>query len=192
MLYPLSYRRGCNEERIAHATASDSRGTAVHLRNEAHVRRFSAVSCRDTADILRATGRRFTVHRLRVASALRHSAGHRTAEEIHRALAGEAPEAPVPLSTVYRTLADLKAMRLVAEVAAPGKTTYEWVSSEPHHHLRCERCGAEIDLDPRMLRQLGGRIERETGFQLYLDHVVLAGLCPGCAAEADDRGAPER
>jgi hypothetical protein len=35
-----------------------------------------------------------------------------------------------------------------------------------------------------MLRQLGGRIERETGFQLFLDHVVLAGLCPGCAAAA--------
>jgi len=139
------------------------------------------VSCEaDTAQELRDTGRRFTVQRLKVAAALRHCGGHRTAEEIHDLLAAQNPHAVVPLSTVYRTLGTLKELRLVSEVDAGGRATYEWVAEQPHHHLVCERCEADLDLDPDILADLAGRIRAETGFEAYLDHLAIQGICAAC------------
>lgn len=139
------------------------------------------MSCEgDTAEELRHTGRRLTVQRLKVAAALRHCGGHRTAEEIHDVLAAQDPHAAMPLSTVYRTLATLKELRLVAEVDAGGRATYEWVAEQPHHHLICQRCGGDVDLDPRFLADLAGRIRAETGFEAYLDHLAISGRCAAC------------
>lgn len=139
------------------------------------------MSCeRDTAEELRGTGRRFTVQRLKVAAALRHSGGHRTVEEIHDLIVKAEPHASIPLSTVYRTLGTLKELRLVAEVDAGGRSAYEWVAEQPHHHLVCQRCGAEIDLDARLLEGLGAEIRAATGFDAYLDHLAIAGCCASC------------
>jgi len=139
------------------------------------------VSCeRDTAQELRDSGHRFTVQRLKIAAALRHCGGHRTAEEIHDLLATQDPHLSMPLSTVYRTLATLKAARLVAEVDAGGRAAYEWVAEQPHHHLMCQRCGAEVGLEPRLLDDLAARIQSETGFEAYLDHLAIAGRCAAC------------
>jgi Fur family ferric uptake transcriptional regulator len=139
------------------------------------------MSCeRDTAKELRETGRRFTVQRLKVAAALRHSGGHRTAEEIHELVSRAEPHASIPLSTVYRTLGTLKELRLVAEVDAGGRAAYEWVAEQPHHHLVCQQCGAEADLDARLLEGLGDEIRAATGFEAYLDHFAISGRCAGC------------
>jgi len=137
-----------------------------------------------TATELRATGLRFTPQRLRVAAALRHASGHCTAEQIHELIAAADPNATMPLSTVYRTLASLKEQRLVAEVEAGGRAAYEWVSEQPHHHLICQRCGAELDLDPRLLEELGAEIRSATGFEAYLDHFAITGCCARCQATA--------
>ncbi len=142
------------------------------------------MSCEgDTAEELRGTGRRFTVQRLKVAAALRHSGGHRTAEEIHELVSQAEPHASMPLSTVYRTLGTLKELRLVAEVDAGGRAAYEWVGEQPHHHLVCRQCGAETDLDARLLEGLGDEIRASTGFEPYLDHMAIAGRCAWCQKE---------
>lgn len=140
------------------------------------------MSCeRQTAQELRAKGRRFTVQRLKVAAALRHSGGHCTAEEIHETLSREDPHADMALSTVYRTLGALKELRLVAELDAGGRAAYEWVELErPHHHLICQRCGAEQDLDRKLPERLREEILAETGFEAYLDHLSVAGRCANC------------
>ncbi len=86
----------------------------------------------------------------------------------------------MPLSTVYRTLGTLKALRLVAEVDAGGRAAYEWVAEQPHHHLICQQCDAEAGLDARLLDRLGEEIEVTTGFEAYLDHLAIAGRCARC------------
>ncbi|MGE0135361.1 MAG: Fur family transcriptional regulator [Dehalococcoidia bacterium] len=141
------------------------------------------MSCEgDTAHELRETGRRFTVQRLKVAAALRHCGGHRTAEEIRDLLAAEDPHAAMPLSTVYRTLATLKEARLVAEVDAGGRAAYEWVATRPHHHLICQRCGADVGLEPALLTSLSDEIRSATGFEAHLDQHAIYGACAGCSA----------
>ncbi len=138
---------------------------------------------------IREGGRRCTPQRLRVATALRHVGGHRTAEEIRALVTAEAPRAPLPLSTVYRALDMLKALRLVSEVEAGGRAAFEWVDGErPHHHLVCQRCGAEQRLDPVLLDRLGASIRGATGFEAHLDHLAVAGLCAQCRAARGDRG----
>lgn len=146
------------------------------------------MSCEpDLEHAIRAGGRRFSPQRLRVATALRHAGGHRTAEEIHALVAAGATGASLPLSTVYRALDTLKALRLVSEVDAGGRACFEWVDSErPHHHLVCQQCGAEQRLDAAMLDRLGASIRSATGFEAHLDHLAVAGLCAGCRAARRD------
>jgi Fur family ferric uptake transcriptional regulator len=54
------------------------------------------------------------------------------------------------------------------------------VGEEPHHHLVCQLCGGESDLDARLLEGLGEEIRAATGFDPYLDHVAITGQCASC------------
>ena len=142
------------------------------------------MSCEtETADELRLHGRRFTVQRANVATALRHAGGHRTAEEIRALVTSRDPHLRLPLSTVYRALGVLKELRLVSEVERDGRATYEWVEAGTrHHHLVCSRCGAEQGLDAALLEGLAADIAARTGFEAHLDHLALAGHCARCRA----------
>jgi Fur family transcriptional regulator, ferric uptake regulator len=141
------------------------------------------MSCEaETERALRASGSRVTTPRLRIALALRHLGGHRTAEEIHAAAGAADPRAAIALPTVYRTLSTLRECGLIAKIDAPhAKTTYAWVDQRaPHHHLVCVRCGAELPLDQRVLDDLRRAIERESDFAPHLGHLAIPGLCSAC------------
>lgn len=148
------------------------------------------MSCEpDLERVIRAGGRRFSPQRLRVATALRHAGGHCTAEEIYAlvassTVAGAHAGRALPLSTVYRALDTLKALRLVSEVDAGGRAAFEWVDSEqPHYHLVCQQCGAEQRLDTALLDRLSASIRDATGFEAHLDHLAVVGLCAQCLAK---------
>ncbi len=136
----------------------------------------------DTVAALRAAGSRVTTPRLKIAVALRHLGGHRTAEEIHDALATDDAHSAIALPTVYRTLNTLRESGLVAKIDAPrSRTTYSWVDQHaPHHHLVCMRCGAELPLDRRVLADLVRAIEEQTDFEPHLGHLAIPGLCREC------------
>ena len=44
---------------------------------------------------------------------------------------------------VCRAVSSADDLELVAEVDAGGRAAYEWVATRPHHHLICQRCGAD-------------------------------------------------
>lgn len=145
------------------------------------------MSCEtQTRQVLRGTGRRVTTSRLRIASVLRHAGGHRTADEIHALVRGDDPDTALSLSTVYRTLDTLQEMRLVSSVdEGVGRTAYQWLdSAESHHHLVCKGCGAEAALDGEIFDRLSAAVREETGFEPFLDHFVISGLCRDCAGTA--------
>ncbi len=142
------------------------------------------MSCEtQTRQILRDTGRRVTTPRLRIASMLRHAGGHRTADEIHALVRGDDPDSAISLSTVYRTLDTLQEMRLVSSVdEGVGRAAYQWLdSAESHHHLVCRGCGAEAALDGEIFDRLSAAVRKATGFEPFLDHFVISGLCRDCA-----------
>ena len=140
------------------------------------------MSCEiDTAGVLRAAGQKVTPQRLIILSALRHAGGHVTAARLLEDARKSYPY--IDASTVYRTLAAARDLRLVSETnMGSGDTLYEWLGSHRHHHLICRRCGQVASLDEGHLDVLTSTLERETGFQADLDHIAIFGTCAACAA----------
>ena len=139
------------------------------------------MSCEtETVQVLRETGHKATPQRLMILSALRHADGHLTANEIYEQVRLDYPY--VDISTIYRTLAVLKELRLVSETdMGTGDTTYEWVRHQRrHHHLICRDCGTVASLDHTYLEDLGAEILAESGFRPDIDHFAIFGLCAKC------------
>jgi Fur family ferric uptake transcriptional regulator len=140
------------------------------------------MSCeQDTAAVLRAAGQKVTPQRMLILSCVRHAGGHVSASQILEDVRRSYPY--VDASTVYRTLAAAKELRLVSETnLGAGDNRFEWVGSQRHHHLICRSCGSVGELDERHLDSLVETLKRETGFQADLDHIAIFGTCRQCAA----------
>lgn len=131
---------------------------------------------------LHAHGFRVTPQRVAVLDAVCRAGGHVTAGVV-LALAREGEEF-IDRSTVYRALEVLVRAGLV--LTAPGENgqevLYEIAHETPHHHLRCTECGGETELDPSSATRFFAALEKETGYSITGDHLVLAGICPECRA----------
>lgn len=134
--------------------------------------------------LLRQRGYRVTPQRALILRALRHAGGHVSAAEIARQVQKQFPT--VDVSTVYRTLALLKELRLVTETdLGTGDAMYEWAPAEPHHHLVCTACGSVQVLEHATLATLARAIDERHGFAANLDHFAIFGRCHACR---DDEG----
>jgi Fur family ferric uptake transcriptional regulator len=138
------------------------------------------LSCEtEIADVLREAGHRLTPQRLTILSILRHAGSHLTAAEILDRVKQVYPY--VDVSTVYRTMSVLKELRLVSETdMGSGEYRYEWTVPEPHHHLVCRECGAEMSLDHRYLEAIEQRLLHDYGFRAEMEHFAIFGLCRDC------------
>lgn len=138
------------------------------------------MSCEsEIVELLREAGQRPTPQRLMILSILRHREGHLTAAEILAEVRKEYPY--VNVSTIYRTMNALKELRIVSETdMGSGEYSYEWRLSDPHHHLVCRQCGAELSLDPTYLEDMQQRLLEEHGFRAEMDHLAIFGLCRDC------------
>ena len=138
------------------------------------------MSCEiETVQALKESGHRPTPQRLMILSEVRHAGEHVTAAQILDRVKTSYPY--IDASTVYRTLAVLKDMRLVSETdMGVGESMYEWVEPERHHHLICRSCNKVILLDDSNLANLGTRLLEDYGFQADIDHFAIFGLCECC------------
>ena len=138
------------------------------------------MSCEsETIDALRESGHKMTPQRMMILTTLRHADGHLTAADIYDRIKQDYPY--VDISTVYRTLAVLKEMRLISEThMGANDAAFEWVATERHHHLICRQCEHVSELDHRYLENLGAQIRDDVGFRADLDHFAIFGLCRVC------------
>jgi Fur family iron response transcriptional regulator len=108
----------------------------------------------DIAQRLRGAGLRPTRQRVALAELL-FGAGdrHVTAEELHE----EAVRArvPVSLATVYNTLNQFMAARLLREVAIDGSKTYFDTNTSNHYHFYMEEEGKLLDIPGVALEVMG-------------------------------------
>lgn len=153
---------------------------SVHLQVIAISSRGHLLSCRaESAELLRKSGHKATRQRLIILTTLRHAGGHVTASEIYERVRESHPY--VDISTVYRTLAVLKEMRLVAETdMRTGEYTYEWIRPRRHHHLICRGCGASFAFGDDLMEPLRARFLKKYGFSADLEHFAVFGLCLRC------------
>jgi Fur family ferric uptake transcriptional regulator len=143
------------------------------------------VSCEtETAALLRSAGQKVTPQRMLILGAVRHAHGHVSAAQILDEVRRSYPY--IDASTVYRTLASARELRLVSETnLGAGDTLYEWIGGNPHHHLICRLCGTVMSLEQRHLESLARTLRRDTGFQADLDHIAIFGACRECLAAAE-------
>ncbi len=133
----------------------------------------------DPAELIRSAGRKVTNARLTVAEVLRLSETHMTAPQVLGNVEGAGVH--VDKSTVYRVLADLRDLGLVAESRfGAGEANYEWIADSNHHHLYCSICRETFPLDDDLIDRITKDVYKMYGFSADLSHTVLAGVCGQC------------
>ncbi len=133
---------------------------------------------------LSARGLALTDQRRLIFSRLADSSDHPTAEQLHARLHSVLPR--LSLATVYKTLHLFAELGLARAVATPdGRARFD-APREAHHHLRCVRCGALVDVhDGRLDVEVPNEVATRTGFEIIDAEVQLAGICPTCRRRRD-------
>jgi Fe2+ or Zn2+ uptake regulation protein len=116
---------------------------------------------------------------------------HQTAQEIF--LAARAQQPRIGFATVHRGLARLceRGDILKIDLANADAAWYEPVAP-PHAHLRCERCGALVDVDYATARRTLNRIAQQAGVEIVAESLTFRGRCAACANAPAARRRPWR
>lgn len=88
-----------------------------------------------------------------------------------------------PESTVYRTLARLEQLGVIAPLTPARAVTYH-VSEDPHVHAVCDQCGRVFEHDPELLAPVASALNRGQRFELNLHRTTLHGICGECRSAA--------
>lgn len=121
-------------------------------------------------------GKRYSRQRELIYEALMHTKEHPTAEMVYQQLKPENPS--LSLGTVYRNLNVLADEGRVRRMDFPVER-YD-ADLHPHHHFRCDKCGAVYDMDLPYNEGLD-RQALETSPHLVERHeVIFHGLCTQC------------
>jgi Fur family ferric uptake transcriptional regulator len=103
-----------------------------------------------------------------------------SAQGIHRHLRGQ--DAPVSLSTVYRTLATLEHLGLVDAVRdSRGEKAYRRRNTSEHQHYPiCRQCGYSVPIPCEEFEEWLTATQRRYGFVDVRHMLTFEGLCRGC------------
>jgi Fur family peroxide stress response transcriptional regulator len=127
---------------------------------------------------LKQKGLRVTPQRFAVYANLLSRQDHPTAEQLLMDLNREAPTSSQ--ATVYTALQALREVGLVREVLLEeGVSRYD-ANVLPHHHFRCQSCGAIEDIPWEAFQQLGVAGLRP-GLAVESYEVTVLGTCDRCA-----------
>ena len=139
------------------------------------------VSAAELKGALRQRGLRMTPQRQLILDAVAAMHGHVSVEQVYQQVVRVFPD--VNISTVYRTLEVLEDLGVVRHTHFhDGVAQFERTDEAPHHHMVCTRCGAEWELEPKMLRPLADELKARYGFEADLAHSAIVGRCRQCAA----------
>jgi Fur family ferric uptake transcriptional regulator len=133
----------------------------------------------DVIDVLRAHGLRMTPQRRAIVAEIMRTQGHISPTALARKVQGEMPG--VNASTIYRTLATLEEVGVLAHAHLESGAEYHRAEESQHVHLACSNCGDEDDLSLDEAQMLVEVIRHHHGFEPDLTHFAISGLCAGCA-----------
>ncbi len=119
---------------------------------------------RDVREKFRRSGYTLTSQRRAVLDALEDFRGHPSAEEVYLAVKKRNPR--VALGTVYQALSVLEEIGLIgAKRWSESPVRYD-LNTEPHHDIRCVRCGAVAEVPGVELGDLAARILANTPYEV--------------------------
>lgn len=127
---------------------------------------------------LRARGYRMTPQRLTILHVLHHAQKHLSPTEVYEKARLDLPG--LTETTVYRTLEFLAENGLARPAhRGNGHLVYE-ITGHDHHHLKCRKCGSEMEVQHDLLKPLYHELESASGYRLTDSHVTFFGICPDC------------
>lgn len=127
---------------------------------------------------MRQRGLRMTPQRRAIVAEIMRTQGHISPTNLARKVQGEMPG--VNASTIYRTLALLEEVGVLAHAHLESGAEYHRTEEAGHVHLTCSNCGAEDDLSMDEADALVRLIERHHRFRPDLTHFAISGLCAEC------------
>jgi Fur family transcriptional regulator, ferric uptake regulator len=137
----------------------------------------------DVISALRDRGLRMTPQRRAILAEVMRTQGHISPTALARKVQGDMPG--VNASTIYRTLALLEEMGVLAHAHLESGPEYHRTEEAGHVHLTCSNCGDEDDLSIVEADALIGLIEQHHGFEPDLTHFAISGLCADCKKERE-------
>ena len=151
-----------------------------------HARADAGADSGDVMELLRDRGLRMTPQRRAIVAEVMRTSGHISPTAIARTVQGEMPG--VNASTVYRTLALLEEVGVLAHSHLESGAEYHRSEEAAHVHLTCNRCGSDDALSLREADALHALIRAHHGFEADLTHFAIGGLCRACARLAGAGG----
>ena len=89
----------------------------------------------------------------------------------------------IGFSTVYRGLARLRDLGLIAELSVPGAEAATYEPSGPRHaHFRCSACGLIEDVNYAIPARTLKALAVQHGFEIEGERVTFEGRCAACTA----------
>ncbi|HSM83713.1 MAG TPA: Fur family transcriptional regulator [Nodosilinea sp.] len=131
--------------------------------------------------MLKSKGLRVTPQRFAVYANLLGRCDHPTADDILSDLNQTAPTSSQ--ATVYSSLQALREVNLVREVLLEAGVCRYDANVGPHHHFRCQACGAIADIPWETLASLNLQT-LSPRWQIEDYEVTVRGLCDRCQADA--------
>ena len=133
---------------------------------------------RDVREMFRRSGYTLTSQRRAVLEALKDFNGHPSAEEVYLVVKKRNPR--VALGTVYQALSVLEEIGLIeAKHWSESPVRYD-LNTEPHHDIRCTRCGNVAEIPGVEFEDFAARIRENTPYEVTNACLVIEGVCPAC------------
>ena len=129
-----------------------------------------------------AVGGRMTSARQTILEVIDASREHLTADDIFAQ--ARRRDRRINPSTVYRTLAFLKARGLIKARYYDQdnhREVFEPTPNAEHYHFTCTRCGAVIEFQSRHMPALRQQLQSEYGVEIVRACLCLTGLCEKCS-----------
>ena len=129
-----------------------------------------------------AVGGRMTSARQTILEVIDASREHLTADDIFAQ--ARRRDRRINPSTVYRTLAFLKARGLIKARYYDQdnhREVFEPTPNAEHYHFTCTRCGAVIEFQSRHMPALRQQLQSEYGLEVVRACLCLTGLCEKCS-----------
>lgn len=122
--------------------------------------------------------RRNTRQRQVIVEELRLLDTHPTAAELYAVVRKRLPR--ISLGTVYRNLNLLTEAGIVRRLDRTGEGARYDCDPEPHHHVRCLRCGKVWNFQDIPPELPGQELEQVEGYEILGYRIELIGYCPRC------------
>lgn len=124
------------------------------------------------------TPSKYSHQREAIVSFLKTRNDHPTADIVYKNIRETIPN--ISLGTVYRNLNQLANSGVILRLTCGGKTDHYDACTEPHYHFICKDCGAVIDINMPISKELISNAKLCSGFNIDEVSVLFSGLCSDC------------